>query len=77
MDLYPPFIPKETNLKDNEYAYIINDVRDMYIEALEREQLHRYNLIGLYYYFYIDEYYQIIDEIFVKYGWDFLARRNR
>ena len=72
MTLYPPFIPKETNLKDNEYAYIVNDVRDMYIEALEREQLHRYTLIGLYYYFYVDEYFKIIEEIFNKHVWKFL-----
>ena len=72
MALYPPFTPKETNLKDNEYAYIVNDVRDMYIEALEREQFHRYTLIGLYYYFYVDEYFKIIDEIFNKHVWNFL-----
>jgi hypothetical protein len=65
-------MPKETNLKDNEYAYIVNDVRDMYIEALEREQLHRYYLIGLNYYFYVDEYFKIIDETFNKHVWKFL-----
>lgn len=72
MSLYPPFMPKETNLKDNEYAYIVNDVRDMVIEALEKEQLHRYTLIGLYYCFYVDEYFKIIDKIFNKHVWKFL-----
>lgn len=71
MDLYPPFIPKEANLTDNEYAYIINDVRDMYIDALEKEQLHRYTLIGLYYYRYVDEYNRVIDGIFERNMWRF------
>jgi len=44
----------------------------MYIEALEKEQVHRYSLIGLYYYFYVDEYFKIIDEIFNKHVWKFL-----
>lgn len=77
MTFYPPFTPKETNLSDNAYAYIVNDVRDMYIEALEKEQLHRYALIGLYYYFYVDEYYQIMDDMFIKHGWSFLVRRTK
>ena len=72
MGLYPPIIPKEIKLDEYEYAYIVNDFRDRYIEALEREQLRRYSLIGLYYYFYVDEYFKIIDEIFNKHVWKFL-----
>ena len=69
MSLYPPFVPKEVKLDENEYAYIVNDVRDMYIDALEREQVHRYNLICLYYYQYEDEYNEIINKIFENHMW--------
>lgn len=71
MNIYPPFMPKETNLKGNEYAFFIFDVRDMYKDALEKDSLHRYALIGLYYYRYIDEYNQIIDGIFERNMWHF------
>lgn len=64
-------MPKEINLKDNAYAYIVNDVRDTYIEVLEKEQLRRYTLIGLYYYSYVDEYNKIIDGVFERNMWRF------
>ena len=66
MGLYPPFTPKEVKMDENEYYYIVNDFRDRYIDALEKEQLHRYNLIGLYYYQYEDEYNEIMNKIFEK-----------
>ena len=79
MGLYLPFIPsynpRDWSLDEWEIA-IEEDVKKQFIDALEKEQLHRYTLIGLYYYQYEDEYNQIINNLFIKYGWGFLARRN-
>ena len=75
MGLYPPFTPsynsRDWSLDEWEIA-IEEDVKKRFIDALEREQLRRYNLIGLYYYQYEDEYNEIINKIFEKHMWRFL-----